>query len=161
VLEIPPAHSGGARRAQRAFSLIELFTAIAILGLAAAIAIPSYNGYLRRMKITAATQDIGRISMAIAHYQSINNALPPDLTTIGFGARLDPWGHPYEYLSFAGLKGKGKMRKDKSLVPINTQFDLYSVGPDGQSRPPLTAAVSRDDVIMANDGAYIGPAASY
>jgi general secretion pathway protein G len=53
------------------------------------------------------------------------------------------------------------MRKDKSLVPINTQFDLYSVGPDGQSRPPLTAAVSRDDVIMANDGAYIGPAASY
>lgn len=156
-----PAHSGGARRAQRAFSIIELFTAIAVLGLTLAIAIPSYTGYIQRTKVTAATQDIGRISMAIAHYQSLNNALPPDLATIGFAAKLDPWGHPYAYLSFAGLTGKAQMRKDRSLVPINTQFDLYSTGPDGQSRPPLTAPVSRDDVIMANDGAYIGPAANY
>ena len=156
-----PAHSGGARSAQRAFSIIELFTAVAVFGLLMAIAIPSYNGYIQRTKVTAATQDIGLLSMAIAHYQSLNNALPPDLAAIGFGAKLDPWGHPYAYLSFVGLKGKGQMRKDKSLVPINTQYDLYSMGADGQSKPPLTAAVSRDDVIMANDGAYIGPAANY
>jgi general secretion pathway protein G len=53
------------------------------------------------------------------------------------------------------------MRKDKNLVPINTQYDLYSMGADGQSVPPLTAKASRDDVVMANDGTYIGLASNY
>jgi general secretion pathway protein G len=74
---------------------------------------------------------------------------------------LDPWGRPYVYLSFTGLKGKGQMRKDKNLVPINTQFDLYSVGADGKSVAPLTAAASRDDVVMANDDNYVGLASEY
>ncbi len=53
------------------------------------------------------------------------------------------------------------MRKDRFLVPINTDFDLYSMGRDGKSTPPLTAAASRDDIIRANGGAYIGPAKGY
>jgi general secretion pathway protein G len=53
------------------------------------------------------------------------------------------------------------MRKDRFLVPINTYYDLYSMGPDGQSQPPLTARVSRDDVIRANDGQYFGPAEAF
>ena len=47
------------------------------------------------------------------------------------------------------------------MVPINTDYDLYSMGKDGQSAPALTAQKSRDDIIRANDGAYIGPAAGY
>jgi general secretion pathway protein G len=53
------------------------------------------------------------------------------------------------------------MRKDRFLVPINTFFDLYSMGKDGQSVSPLTAQASRDDVIWANDGAFIGRASDY
>ena len=53
------------------------------------------------------------------------------------------------------------MRKDRFLVPINTNFDLYSMGPDGKSVPPLTAQASQDDIIWASDGEYIGPAAQY
>ena len=52
-------------------------------------------------------------------------------------------------------------RKDKFLHPINTAFDLYSVGPDGSTNTPLTAKVSHDDVIMANDGGFIGWATNY
>lgn len=55
----------------------------------------------------------------------------------------------------------GAMRKDRFLVPINTYFDLYSMGPDGMSAAPLTAAASRDDLIVANDGDYIGLASLY
>jgi general secretion pathway protein G len=55
----------------------------------------------------------------------------------------------------------GDVRKDRNLVPINSFFDLYSMGKDGQSRPPLTAPVSQDDVIYANDGAFIGLAEDY
>ncbi len=46
-------------------------------------------------------------------------------------------------------------------MPINSRYDLYSVGADGQSTPPLTAKTSRDDIIYANDGGYIGRASGY
>lgn len=86
---------------------------------------------------------------------------PNTLTDVGYGSFNDPWGQPYQYLNFANTKGKGKMRKDRFLVPINTFFDLYSIGPDGQSSPPLTAKASQDDVIWANDGDYVGVAEQY
>ena len=101
------------------------------------------------------------MSGLIQRYYSVYYRVPPDLSAIGWDTVLDPWGNPYRYLSFEGLKGKGQMRKDKNLVPINTQYDLYSMGADGQSVPPLTAKVSHDDVILANDGSYIGLASAY
>jgi general secretion pathway protein G len=146
---------------QHGFTLLELMVAVAICAILCAIAIPSYQSYIQRARVAAATVDIGTIATMIGRYKTLNNALPPDLATLGYANVLDPWGQPYVYLSFVGLNGKGKMRKDKNLVPINTEYDLYSVGKDGQSVPPLTAAPSQDDVILANDGNYIGLAANY
>ena len=145
----------------RGFSLLELLTTLAVATILIAVAIPTYQSAVQKAKVAAATQDIMTIATAIGRYNTLNNGPPPDLATIGFDNQLDPWGHPYVYLSFAGLKGKGQMRKDRNLVPINTQYDLYSAGADGQSRPPLTAAVSRDDAILANDGGYVGLASDY
>jgi general secretion pathway protein G len=135
--------------------------AIGILAIIAAIGLPSYRSYKQRAYVAAATMDIMTIAAAINRYNTINNASPPDLATIGLDSVLDPWGRPYVYLSFTGLSGKGKMRKDKNLVPLNTQYDLYSLGADGQSKPPLTVPESKDDVILANDGNYIGLASNY
>ena len=75
----------------------------------------------------------------------------------------DPWGFDYRYLNFAAdAPGvKGQIRKDHNLHPLNSEFDLYSVGPDGESRAPLTAKASRDDVIWARDGAFVGIARDY
>ncbi len=47
------------------------------------------------------------------------------------------------------------------MVPINSDYDLYSKGPDGASQGPLTAKASRDDIIRANNGRFIGPVALY
>jgi len=132
-----------------------------ILAILAAIAIPSYQSYIQKARVAHAMMDIMGIVAVIGRYNTLYNVPPPDLATIGCNNVLDPWGQPYVYLSFSGLKGKGLMRKDKNLVPINTQYDLYSVGADGQSKPPLTVPVSQDDVIMANDGNYIGLASNY
>jgi general secretion pathway protein G len=148
-------------RSNRGFTLVELMVAIGILAVTAAIGLPSYMAYKQRAYVAAATTDIMTIATAINRYNTVNNSPPPDLATIGFDTLLDPWGRPYVYLSFTGLNGNGQMRKDKNLVPLNTQYDLYSVGADGQSRPPLTVPVSKDDVILANDGNYIGLASKY
>ncbi|MFQ5988854.1 MAG: hypothetical protein ACE5K9_02950 [Candidatus Methylomirabilales bacterium] len=53
------------------------------------------------------------------------------------------------------------MRKDQFLVPLNSDYDLYSKGKDGQSQPPLTAQARRDDIVRANDGGFVGLAPEY
>jgi general secretion pathway protein G len=59
------------------------------------------------------------------------------------------------------VKAKGQERKDKNLVPINSDFDLYSMGVDGKTTAPLTAKDSQDDVVRANNGGYYGLASNY
>ena len=149
------------KRGTFGFTLLELMAVTTVLGVLLAVAIPSYSRYVARANTSAAIADIAKILLAVNTYTMNYDAPPPDLAAIGKGGMLDPWGQPYIYLSFSGLKGKGAMRKDKNLVPINTEFDLYSVGPDGESVPPLTAKHSRDDIVMANDGGFIGVASDY
>jgi len=55
----------------------------------------------------------------------------------------------------------GSVRKDRFLAPINTDFDLYSMGPDGDSRAQLSAQPSRDDIIRAANGSYFGLAQEF
>ena len=98
------------------------------------------------------------MSQDIGEYQLTNGKLPSSLTDVG-ASTLDPWGRPYQYVPIG--KGKGGFRKDRFLVPINTDYDLYSMGPDGSSAGPLTAKASRDDIIRANDGGFIGLASEF
>ena len=44
---------------------------------------------------------------------------------------------------------------------MNSDFDLYSVGNDGDSESPLSAKASRDDIVRANNGAFIGLGEDY
>ena len=149
------------REVVEGFTILELLTVIAIVGALSAIAIPAYTDYIERAKETRAIADILMLEKDIGAYEIINKTLPDSLDDVGRGSFEDPWGNPYRYLNFAKAKGKGKMRKDRFLVPINSTYDLYSMGKDGKSSSPLTAKSSYDDIIRANDGGYIGPAFSY
>jgi general secretion pathway protein G len=142
------------------FTLVELLVAILIVAIAAAIALPSYSNYRERVKIGQAITDIGALNTSARHYMIDNRVPPPSLAAIGAAGKLDPWGNAYVYLDLT-TAGIGKARKNKNLVPINSDFDLYSMGKDGLSNLPLTTPVSRDDVILANDGRFIGQASKY
>jgi general secretion pathway protein G len=143
------------------FTLVELLIAIAIILTLAALAVPNFLAAIERARVARAVADVRTIGNAALGYQIINQQCPNSLAQIGYGAHLDPWGQPYQYLNFANVKGKGAMRKDRFLVPINSYFDLYSKGKDGKSVPPLTASASKDDVIWANDGGFVGLASDY
>jgi len=145
----------------RGFTLIELLIVIAIIFTLVAIGTPIYGTALNKAKVARAIGDIRTISTEIGSYQLFNKNLPLSLADVGKENVLDPYGNPYEYLNFSTAKGKGNFRKDRFLVPLNSDYDLYSKGPDGDSVPPLTAAKSRDDIIRANDGGFIGPASEY
>lgn len=152
--------SAASRR--RGFSLIELMLAVAVLSIIAAIAVPFYNGYIAEARIGAAIQDIRQMEVILDDLYA-DNAPPPTLAAAGINL-VDPWGNPYEYLWLRGNPApglNGKRRRDKSMNPINSDYDLYSKGPDGQTAKQLTASKARDDIVRANDGDFVGIAGDH
>lgn len=80
----------------------------------------------------------------------------------GGGHKTSYWFEPDSaYAAGAGNGSAGKPRKDRFLHPINSDYDLYSMGKDGESVEPLTAKKSHDDVIRANDGSFVGLAVEF
>jgi general secretion pathway protein G len=146
---------------QAGFTLIEILIASAILAVIASIAVVGYRGYVETAKVNIAINELTEMSIVISDYGLDNGKFPASLAVIGIDTMLDPWGNPYQYLNIAADPSNGNVRKDHNLVPLNTDFDLYSMGPDGKSVSPLTAKASRDDIIRANNGSYVGPAANY
>lgn len=146
---------------QRGMTLLELMLAVVMLGILMAVGYAGYGRVVERMRISRTVADISDIQLAVDKFELNRGVLPSSLNEVGFGGLLDPWGGAYQYLNIAEVMGMGAVRKDRNLVPINTDYDLYCMGPDGQSQPPLTAATSRDDIVRANDGRFIGKAADY
>jgi len=136
---------------------------VAMLGVLAAVAWPAYGDRKEKVRVRKAIDDLRILSVMIDNYQLDYGAYPPNLAAMGNAGTHDPWGQPYVYLNLQdpALKGKGQSRKNRNLTPINSDYDLYSMGRDGESRGPLTAPVSRDDVIRANDGGFYGLASDY
>ena len=118
-----------------------------------------YLSYRERARVIVAVADMKTIELAVLNFATDNGGqLPDSLADIGKAGMLDPWGNPYRYLRIAGgdAKGKGAMRKDHFMVPVNSDFDLYSMGRDGASMSPFTAKASRDDIVRAYNGGYYG-----
>ena len=44
---------------------------------------------------------------------------------------VDPWGHGYKDVDHADPATKRSWRKDKNIVPINSDFDLFSMRKNG------------------------------
>lgn len=148
-------------RRPRGFTLLELLIGLAILAVLATIALPAYSDYVERARVHQAIIDIRTLSALIGKYEDDHRDVPSSLAPIGAAGKLDPWGRPYVYLKLGGPGTASLARKNKNLVPINSAFDLYSPGRDGNSKPPLTAKPSHDDVVLANDGGFVGLASDY
>ncbi|MBI4791673.1 MAG: prepilin-type N-terminal cleavage/methylation domain-containing protein [Deltaproteobacteria bacterium] len=142
------------------FTLIELMIACAIMGTLAAIATPMFHSYIERVQLQRVYSEIRLLEKEITIFQGTYGRFPQNLAEIGLDKLQDPWGNPYRYLPVEGTP-PGKLRKDHFMVPVNSDFDLYSMGKDGKTASPFTAKNSRDDIVRANDGQYLGLVANY
>lgn len=147
----------------RGFTLVEMLFVTIVMGLLMALGVPKAQQIIERARVAKAIGDINAIQTDIDAFGASNDTLPTSLASIGRGSLDDPWGRPYQYLRFPPPNGNGNgggppagARRDRFLVPINSTYDLYSVGKDGNTSAPLTANASHDDVVRANDGGFIG-----
>ena len=154
------------------WTFIELMLVVAIIGTLASMAVPKLRQYTDKAKVARAVGDIEVIQADLAGHELLGMGLPPTLADIGWGDLLDPWSNPYQYMPFETVTEEGERevvtenlaaepREDEFLEPLNTSYDLYSMGKDGRSEPELDEEVSHDDVLRANDGQYIGLASKY
>jgi len=133
------------RNAQTGFTLIEIMVVVIIIGLLAAVVVPQFMNRVDDARKAKAKQDIQAMETALTMFKLDNYSYPstelglkalaqkPDSTTVknwrpgGYLQHLnkDPWGNDYLY-QIPGTHGG--------------EYDLYSLGSDGQTGGQGTAA---------------------
>jgi general secretion pathway protein G len=141
------------------FTIIELMIVVAILGILSALSTVQYLSYIEKVRVARSIFDIKNLQTEIDAYLFEGGPPPNALADLGLD-RKDPWGFPYRYLPLRNARGiqinTSRARKDRFLVPLNDDYDLYSIGKDGRTAFLLSSPRSQDDVVRANDGAFIG-----
>jgi type IV pilus assembly protein PilA len=71
------------KNAQKGFTLIELMIVVAIIGILAAIAIPAYNDFTIRSKVTEVVNMAGVCKTSVAEYYQSKGLMPADALQAG------------------------------------------------------------------------------
>jgi general secretion pathway protein G len=141
-------------------TLVELTIILAIIGVLSTVGMASYSSYIEKARGRDTITQIHEIELSILAYKTVMGRFPPDLAAVGWDTLRDKWGNPYCYLP-AEDANPGQVRRDRFNNPLNTDFDLYSKGPDGRTQMELNAKLARDDIVRANNGEFIGIASDY
>jgi general secretion pathway protein G len=122
---------------ERGFTLIEIMVVVVIIGLLAAVIVPSVVDKVDQARVAKAKQDITSLETALTMYRLDNSRYPttdqglsalstqPTDPSIrhwrpgGYIKRIskDPWGNDYQYV-YPGTHG--------------SEYDLFSLGADNQ-----------------------------
>jgi general secretion pathway protein G len=131
-------HRESPHRARRGFTLIEILVVIVVIAILATLVAPNVFQHVGTAKATTAKSQIEMMSSALDAYRLDTGAYPntaqglaalQELPTIDpptnwrgpylrKAVPLDPWGHPYVFVSPGEVNTKG--------------FDLLSYGADGK-----------------------------
>ena len=132
----------------RGFSLVELILVVALVSILVSIALPSYSKIKDKVREVRCSSEIRELERRITAFSIDQNGAPPtSWVAMGIAAPLDPWGRAYEI---------GVPFREDLATTVNTDFDLYSKGQDGLSDQDIEHANSRDDVIRAGNGGFVG-----
>jgi type IV pilus assembly protein PilA len=121
---------------QRGFTLIELMIVVVIIGILATIAVPAYQDYAKRSKISEALAAISQCRTEVSHYLQINPSLPAAANKYGCEASTPTTAYVAKIET--GIDGSIGITlqsidplvngKILSMVPVKQDGTVYATG---------------------------------
>ena len=115
------------RSAQVGFTLIELMIVVAIIGILAAIAVPQYQNYIYRARVTEGLSLAAQMKLGVADYYANNGGLPDAAASMGLTDVTMP-----------ASSGGGVNTISMGAVGVITIQFRTNVAPAGQNEITLT-----------------------
>jgi len=81
------------KKTQQGFTLIELMIVVAIIGILAAVAIPSYQDYTKRAHVSEGMGLAGSAKLAVAEYQASEGTFPGSNVSAGLASSASITGN--------------------------------------------------------------------
>jgi len=107
-------------RKVRGFTLIELLIAVAIIGIIAAVAIPSYSGYVTQSRRTEAISLLLEASGEQVRFFTENNTYATSMTQMGYGSDNEPSENGHYTIAVVSTSGA---QYKLTATPIGNQLD--------------------------------------
>ena len=135
------------KKAQKGFTLIELMIVIAIVGILAAIALPAYQDYVVRSKMSEAVVAMAEAKTTIAEYVASTGGFPAAAATFGVNEAERTSDIVYQLVVTPAVPVVGS--------PINIVARVYTSNWDGSVKASSSLASFRLEGTRAEDGTMV------
>jgi type IV pilus assembly protein PilE len=133
------------------FTLIELMIAVAVIGILAAIALPSYNSQIRKSRRADAVASISAVQQAEERWRANNTTYTTNLTTAspsGLGLSSTSAGGYYTLSLSATVLASTPL----STVPLSTSYTITATAVSGKSQANDTNCTTLTSTITNGAG---------
>ena len=139
-------HLNKKRQQDEGFTLIELLVVIIIIGILAAIALPSLLAQVNKAKQAEAKQNVGALNRAQQAYYLENTAFASDVPTVGIGISTQTVNYFYTIVTASEptaaqtVANFGTRNSDKKTLKSYLGLNFTSLGGAGASTEVLALA---------------------